>query len=75
MASAGDRHVRRFSLQTLLVWVGLCSFLLAVLANRPGYIEDAFIVCVGLYLIHQAWHTRFKHWRGAIIVGILICLI
>jgi len=71
-----DGHsIRRFSLQTLLVWTGLACFLIAVCVRYPGYIFEAFTISVGLYLIHQAWHTRFKHWRAGIVAGSLICLI
>jgi len=76
METNGDGHsIRRFSLQTLLVWLGLACFLLAVAVNYPGYIFEAFTFSIGIYLAHQAWHTRFKHWRAGIVAGILICLI
>jgi hypothetical protein len=70
-----DGRPSQFSLQTLLVGVGLGCVLLAVGVYHPGYIYETFIVCVGLYVVHQAYHTRFKHWQAAIIVGIIICII
>jgi hypothetical protein len=75
MAGGDDGQIRQFSLQTLLVGVGLICIPLAVLGTRPRYVFEACVVGLGLYLIHQALYTRPTYWRGQVAIGILICLI
>jgi hypothetical protein len=75
MADGDGGPIRQFSLQTLLVCVGLISFLLAVLVTRPAYIAEAFVASLGLYLIYQSLYARPENWRGQVVIGVLICLV
>jgi hypothetical protein len=53
----------------------LSAMMLGVCVKRPGYLFEAFTICMGIYVIHKSWHMRFEHWRGAIFIGVVICLI
>ena len=75
MAGGNDGQTQQFSLQTLLVGVGLSSIPLAVLVTRPGHIAEAIVASLGLYLIHQALYRRPEYWRGQVVTGVLICLV